>query len=597
MSAEAYFVMTLALAAVVLLALEKVHLSVLGVSLVIAVAAWPGLVAAQDAVAGFANPAVVTVAALYIVGEGFLRTGAASILADKILTRTGGRETTVVFLVMVMAAALSAFVNNTLVVITFMPVVTSICQSAGLFPSRLLIPLSYASILGGMCTLVGTSTTLLVSGVVEDLATADPDRGLVPLGMFDTTFPGIVVCGVGLLYLGLVGRRFLPSIPSLAQQMGETREYVTEIAIGARSPLIGTAVEALREQAQAGSESGGAARPVMLVRNETLRWPPFRDMTLQAGDILMVSGRIQELTELQKTGMGPGDYDPASMTFFELAVTPSSSLIGQKLGNLALKSRYGAVVVALQRQGKHLRERLADMRLRSGDVLLVFGADRAKSLLRQSHEFNLIEGIDESIYRREKASTALAVAAAVVAMFVTGIVPIVIAALIGALAMVLTGCLNVRQAHSAVNWPILVFIGGTLALSKGLTNSRATTVMAGWIDGALGDLGPYALLIALYAGAILLTELLSNNAVAVILTPLAIELAEAAGCDYRPLLIAVALGASTSFANPMGYKTNLIVYGPGGYRFRNYVIIGLPLDILLGAVGILSMPFFHNLNT
>jgi len=595
MTAEAIYVLALALGTVILLALEKAHLSVMGVGLVIAVALWPGLVSAADAVAGFANPAVVTVAALYIVGEGFLRTGAASILADKILTRTGGNETTVVFLVMVMAACLSAFINNTLVVITFMPVVTSICKHAGLFPSRLLIPLSYASILGGMCTLVGTSTNLLVSGVIEDLAAQHPERGLKPLEMFDTTFPGIIVAGVGLLYLGLIGRRFLPSIPSLATQMGahEAREYITEITIGRDSPLIDTPVEEMRQRAQVTEGEKRAARPVMLVRDETLRWPPFADMTLRAGDILMVSGRAQALTELQSTGIGPGTYDPATMTFFELALTPSSSLVGQRLGSIALKSRYGAVVIALQRQGKHMRERLADMYLKSGDVLLVFGTDSAKTLLRQSHEFNLIEGINESIYRREKAPVALGIAGLVVALFVTGLVPVVIAALIGALLMVLSGCLNVRQAHSAVNWPILVFIGGTLALSKALTSSGATSALATGIDETLGAFGPYALVAALYIGAIVLTELLSNNAVAVMLTPLAVELAETAGCDYRPLVLAVALGASTSFANPIGYKTNLIVLGPGGYRFRNFVVVGLPLDILLGAVGILSMPLFH----
>ena len=597
MEPQAIYVLALALLTIVLLALEKAHLSILGVGLVIAVAVWPGLVPAREAVSGFANAAVVTIAALYIVGEGFLRTGAATLLAEKILARTGGREGLVILLVMAMAAAISAFISNTLVVITFLPVVTTICQKTGLCPSRLLIPVSFASILGGMCTLVGTSTNLLVSGALQERGLVlVPGRGEPGLGMFDTTLPGLVVVAAGFLYITLIGRHLLPKVPSLTSQIGGpgSREYVTEITVGTESKLIGRPIEEMRKEALAPEAGSKAARPLMLVRNETLHWPPFRNMKVKAHDILMASGRVQALTELQKSGGQDQDtYDPATMTFFELALTPSSSHIGLKVSEIALKNRYGAVVVALQRQGKHIRERLSELRLRSGDVILVFGTDKAKEMVRQSHEFNLIEGVADVIYRREKARAAMAVAAVVITLFVTGVVAPVIAALFGAMLMVLSGCLSLRQAHSAVNWPIIIFIGGTLALSKGLDHSGATAILARGIESGLGDFGPLALLAGLYLGSILLTEMLSNHAVAVIMTPIAVTIAVDAGLPPLPLVLAVALGASTSFANPMGYQTNLIVLGPGGYRFSDFIRIGLPLDILLGVVGVAALTWLH----
>ena len=288
---------------------------------------------------------------------------------------------------------------------------------------------------------------------------------------------------------------------------------------------------------------------------------------------------------------GEDSYDPSTMSFFELAVTPTSSLAGQRIGELALKSRYGAVVVAVQRAGKHIRERLSSMTLRKGDALLVFGDDRSKALLRQSHEFHLIEGVADEIANEAKARTALVVAGVVIAAFMLGVEP-VIASLTGALLMVLTRCLSVRQAHSAVNWPILVFIGGTLALSKALVATGGVEMMAGLAFDAFGGMGGGVLVASMFVTCVLLTELLSNNAVAVIMTPVAVQLAALAdGVSTQALVLAVALGASCSFANPMGYKTNIIVMGPGGYRFMDYLRAGAGLDVLLIAVGCVALPW------
>lgn len=583
-----YFVLGLAAATILLLVFEKAHLTVLGVALMIVVAVVPGLnVGARSAIAGLSNTALVTIGSLFVVGAGFLRTGAASILADKVLQRTGGTESTVLLLVMVMAAVLSAFVNNTLVVIAFLPVITTICSKTGMYPSRLLIPLSYASIVGGMCTLVGTSTNLLVAGALED------HDAPFKLEMFTLTPVGLVLAGVGILYLVVFGRRLLPKIPSLSTQMaaGSVTEYVMEITVGEASKLIGQPVDQVgRKKEDAG------ARTMMIVRQETLLWPPFTNLHVQAKDILMVSGPIQELTQLQMseadaTGPDSDSYDPGTMSFFELAISPVSAWVGRTVGEVELKSQFGAAVVAVQRSGRHFRERVSTMTLHAGDVLLAFGDDRSKTYLRQSADFHLIEGIDESIHRTKKAPWAFGIILGVIVLFVTGWVHYSMAALLGALGMVMTGCLSVRQAHGAVNWPIILFIAGMLALARALDATETTDRLAEFMLSCLPE-GGWWLLIGTFVITVILTEFLTNNAVAVLMVPIALEASRQAEVSAMPIVIAVALGASCCFANPIGYQTNLLVLGPGGYRFRNFVKVGMPLDFILAATGVLIIPWF-----
>jgi len=582
-----YYVLALALGVIVLLVLEKAHLTVLGVALMIAVAI-PGLIDPENAIAGLSSPALVTIGSLFIVGAGVLRTGAASILADKVLQRTGGSESTVILLVMVMSAVLSAFVNNTLVVITFLPVITSVCRQAGLFPSRLLIPLSYASIVGGMCTLVGTSTNLLVDGALRD----HPDTDF-RLSMFLLSPAGLILAGVAVLYLTTVGRHMLPKIPSLSTQMGgaSVTEYVMEITIGKNSKLVGQPISAVDQ-----TDEPNGARTMMVVRDEGLLWPPFADLSIQAGDILMVSGPIQELSQLQLAeartpGSDADAYDPSTMSFFELAISPVSAWVGRAVGDVELKSQFGAAVVGVQRGGRHFRERVSTMTLHAGDVLLAFGDERSKTYLRHSSDFHLVEGVDESIHRTERAPVAFAIILGVVLLFVTGWVHFSTAALLGAFSMAVTGCLTVRQALNAVNWPIILFIAGMLALGKALDATGTTDHLAAFMLSCLPD-GGWWLLLGTLVTTVVLTEFLTNNAVAVLMVPIALRAAEQASVAPEPIVVAVALGASCCFANPIGYQTNLLVLGPGGYRFRNFIKVGMPLDLILTATALVIIPWF-----
>ena len=277
----------------------------------------------------------------------------------------------------------------------------------------------------------------------------------------------------------------------------------------------------------------------------------------------------------------------------ELVLTPNSALVGRTIEELALKRDHNAAVAGLLRAGQHHRQRFADMTLSGGDVLLAFGDDHSKESLRKSRDFHLIEGISEHVNHLEKAPAAFLITAAVIALFITGMLDIPIAALLGAVLMVLTGCLSVRRAHHAVNWPVLIFIVGALALSKGAETSGANKALAAGFTHAFGELTPYALMVGLFMGTILLTEILTNNAVAIILTPVAAKIgAEVGIADPRALVMAVLFGASCCFANPLGYHTNLLVFGPGGYRFRDFLKVGLPLDLLLCGVGVLIIPWF-----
>ncbi|MHC5064372.1 MAG: SLC13 family permease [Planctomycetota bacterium] len=591
MTPEHVYIFLLVAAATVLLALEKAQLGVIGIGLIVALAV-PELISAKEAIAGFANTAVVTVGALFIVGEGLQRSGAASIFASRILASTGGSETTVVILIMLMAAILSAFINNILVVITFLPVVTSICRSTGLYPSRLLIPLSYASILGGMCTLVGTSTNLLISGVLEE-------SGLPSIGMFEMSLPGLLIVGAGFFYIALVGRHLLPRIHSLAAQVkpDDFKEYVTEISVDLGSSLIGKSPNDV-----VGKTEESNLYIAMLVRGERVFRPPFAEQRIHQGDILVASGEVSELANLhtpesrkKKDNRETEHFDPTQMSFFELSPTPISSRIGLPIGELELKARYGAVVVGLLRNGHHQQTRIADLHLRTGDVLLAFGNDSSREALRHSGDFNLIEGVDEKIYRRHKAPVAGMILVIVVILFITGLIHPCTAALSGALAMVVTGCLSVQQAHHAVNWPLIMFIAGTLAVSKSLQVTGADLVIGQLLSDSLGASGPFFLLAGLYVATIVFTELLSNNAVAVMMTTVALATAEVAGLDPRPLVMAVLFGASSCFASPIGYHTNLLVFGPGGYRFRDFLKVGIGLDLVLGSIGILAVSYFFPL--
>lgn len=552
------------------------------------------LLGAKDALSGFGNSAVLTIASLYVIGEGLTRTGAVEFIARWVMRYSANKERRMVFLVALIAGVLSAFLNNTGVVVVFIPILIGMAKDTGVAASRLLIPLAYASILGGMVTLVGTSTNLLVSGVAEE-------AGYAPLGMFEMTAVGGLILLAGVLFIAVFVRKLIPERKSLSTMMAGpgTREYVTELTISPKSPLLGRPYEEVF--------STSRAELLFYAREDTMVMPPYTDQNIEDGDVIMLRGNVDTLAGLQDEFglrlLAESRFDPKSMQFFELAVAPHSSIVGRTVGDVHLWRDCGAILVAVLRDGRHIRERASKQVLHVGDLLLVCGDDDSQNRIRAQNDFFLLTGAHDWVVLRGKARIALGIVLGVMVAFgmssvgnVPHLLPVI--ALFGALAMVASGCLTTRRAYQAIDWPILMFVVGTIGLGKAMEQSGAAAFLAGGIVDSLIGMGAVAVLGGLLVVCGVLTNFISNQAVAVLLTPIAIgaakqvqEVQNLGADEFAPILrafiLAVAFGSSISFATPVGHQSNLMVYGPGGYKFGDFIKIGVPVSIL-----VLIMAFF-----
>ena len=459
-------------------------------------------------------------------------------------------------------------------------------------PSKLLIPLSFASILGGTTTLFGTSTNILVHGLMEQ-------EGLRGLRMFEMTPVGIVYAAVGLTYLFFIGRHLLPdrgTLTSYLQGSGRASgEYMTEVQVPRGSELVGRTVgEALQA-------AHPEVRLLQIVRGETVLWPPLDQVVIEQGDIFLLKGDVNQLLALHRQqGLEPlpglkADavrYAVKDMALAEVVITPNSALIGRTLRDIHFRQHYGASVMALQRHGEHLREGLPTIRLRVGDVLLVMADRQDLARLMTFDEFLVLEGVQEVVVNEDKAPIALLVVAGLVAAASLSSLPVMVLALTAAVLMVIGGCLTMRQAYAALDLSVLVLIGGAMALGRAMDATGTAAYLAQLVVDTFGGFGPRAVLAAVYLLTVAFTELMSNNAAAVLMVPIAINVAAGMGLDARPFAIAVAFAGSAAFSTPIGYQTNTLVYGPGGYRFLDYTKVGLPLNLLLWAVATLLIPYW-----
>ncbi len=545
------------------------------------------LLGAEQALSIFGNSAVLTVAALYVLGEGLSRTGAVEFFARAVMGLSAGKERRLILAVSLLAGVISAFLNNTAVVLVFTPVLLDMSKRTGVAVTRLLIPMAFATILGGMCTLVGTSTNLLVSGIATDL-------GYAPIGMFDLSPVGLPMMLIGVLVVAVFARQLLPARDSLSSMLADSdnREYVTELQIGPNSPLRGrTYKEAFAEV---------HADLLFFVRGEEMVWPPYFNETIEAGDVVMLRGTVDHLANLQdQLGLklfNESRFDPKTMQFFELAVSPHSPLVGSKIGDLRLWRDYGAITVAVLRDNQHIRERASEQVLQPGDLLLVCGDETSQTRLRSSTDFYLLTGAHNWVMLRGLARRSLAIAAGVMAAFsalsifhLDRLIPF--AALAGAATMIASGCLTSRRAYRAIDWPILLFMIGAIGLGEALQNTGAAeTIARGLVNGVEG-FGPFAALAGLTLLTAVMSSLVSNQAVAVLLTPIAINAATTisfqqglgeveTGSMVRAFILGIALSASICFATPIGHQSNLMVYGPGGYRWKDFLRAGLPLSVI-----------------
>ena len=532
---------------------------------------------------GFANPGLIAVAALLVVGQALVRTGALEGVADRLYRIAGRRPIAVMAVALIPVALLSSVLNNTPVVVIFIPIVASLAERLRVSASRLLMPLSFAAILGGMTTLIGSSTNLLVASVVDEL-------GLPAIGFFDFLAPGALLAAVGLAYALLALPRILPDRATLAGRLADGRQFIAQIEIRAGSPLVG-------ERAVAGMFRGLSPATVRMVqRGERAFLPPFDGVTLAAGDVAVLAVTRPALTELlARRGVADRGGAGDERMLAEIMVTPASRMVGQTLEQFGFRHRFDCLVLGVRRRSRMFRQRLTDIQLETWDSLLVQGRPERVRALRASDDAMLLERTAQALPRYHRAGRALAIFAAVVLASATALLPIAAAAVAGAAAMLAAGCLSVRQAARALDRRVILAIASTLALGAALLETGGAGWLAARLIAALEGAGPGWMLSALFLLVALMTNVVSNNASAVLFTPIAVALAGQLGVDATPFVHAVILAASCSFASPIGYQTNLLVMAPGQYRFADYARAGLPLTLLLWAAFTAFAPWYYGL--
>ena len=546
-----------------------------------------GLVTPQEGISGFSNQATVTVAAMFVLSVGLKKTGAVSAVG-RLLVRLGKNHFLVLALIMGTVGTISAFINNTAAVAVFLPLVLAVAAKRQISASRLLIPLSYASQFGGVCTLVGTSTNLLVSAISEQ-------AGYGAFSMFEFSRLGLLMFAAGFLYFLLFGRWLLPDRQSQELTAAfELGEYITELRVMADSPLIGKTVM----ESNLGTEHDVTI--LKMLDEDRKIWAPYRQR-LREGSVLLVRGRIQELMALKEATklelhaefkLRDESLQDEEMLLVQALIAPQSQLIGRTLKNIFFRHRYNSLVLAIHRRGALLRDKLNAVRLELGDALLVMAPTREVEALRADSDFIVLGEVQEPSLHRRKVPVALVIVAGVVGLAAMGIMPILVSAILGCVAMVLSRCISLEEAYKAVDWKVIFLLAGILPLGIAMEKTGAANWLASNALDLAGGLGPVAVLAALYLLTATLTELMSNNATAVLLAPVAIATATQLGIDPKPLLMAVTFAASTSFATPIGYQTNAMVYNVGGYRYTDYLKVGVPLNLIFWVLATIFIPVF-----
>lgn len=537
----------------------------------------------DDFLTAFANPAPIAIAAMFIISGALVRTGALD-AATQALTRSA--KTKPVQTLAGLAAftlVASAFMNNTPVVLILIPIATQLAATMGARPSKFLIPLSYVAIMGGVCTLIGTSTNLLVDGVARA-------EGLASFSLFEITPLGLIIAAIGISYIAVFAPRLLPDRDALNSYLGERKnpKFMTEVVAVEGSPILGKKplqVDFFRQQGM---------RVIDVLRGDASLRRDFASVRLEVGDRIVIRTGVDELLTLRETHkMALVDEIGSRETVtVEALISPGCKLVNVRLGERRLRRRYGVYPLAVHRRSDRIGDRLDDVVLKVGDTLLLEG-DPA-DLRRLAEDVDLVDLTEPTgrSYRRDHAPIVLTTLAGVVGLSALSVVPIAAAAVIGVAIVLLTRCIDADEAFSLVDGRLLALIFAMLAIGKALQTSGAAALIAGSLAPLLMGLAPWIALWLVYVIASLMTELLSNAAVAVVVTPIAITLAGQLGVDARPFVVAVMLAASLSFATPIGYQTNTMVYGPGGYKFTDFMRLGVPLNLGLGLIASLLIPVF-----
>lgn len=558
----------------------------LGATTLLAIA---GVISPQEAFSGFANPAMLTVGALFVVAAGLRDTGILDYLGHRILGRartTGGAMVRLAGVVTTM----SAFLNNTPVVAMFMPIVVDWSRRNRVSPAKLLIPLSYFAILGGTCTLIGTSTNLVVDGL---LAKNEMRR----IGLFEITPIGIPYAIAGLAYLYFIGQRLLPNRKELLEQLGESRrEFLSEMLVDPACRLVGQTVELAGLRQLPGSFLIEISR-----LDGTVISPVNPDTMIRAGDRLVFTGIVSSIIELERIpGLNPV-ADPAYVVspaaqqqrrLCEAVISSTSPLIGKSIREADFRARFGSAVVAVHRGGERVREKVGDIQLEAGDTLLLQTQPHFIRAYRNDPSFYLVSDVaDWRPLRHDRAWIALAIFVVLIGLMVTQDSSTLLWATMAGLALISTGCISAAEARKSIEWQALVMIGASFGVGAALDQSGAARLVADAIVGATHSLGPMAALVAIYLLTVVVTELISNNAAAVLMFPFCIQTAALYHVDPRPFIMTVLFGASAGFMTPIGYQTHMMVYGPGGYRFSDFMKVGFGMHLILLPIALTMIPW------
>ena len=548
-----------------------------------------GILDEKSALSVFSNPAPIIVSCMFVLSAALERTGTIEALGEWFEKLAGRKELRVLLVLMLIVAVLSAFVNNTPVVVVFMPIVLALARKHDLVASRFLIPLSYAAIVGGTCTIIGTSTNLVASGIAKE-------SGLEEFGMFEVSKLGIVFVIVTFIYMLFIGRKLLPDRVTLSTlfDSNEGKEFLTSVIISDDSELIGkkiseTSLSKIRN-----------FRVLEVSRSGKKINSPLKEITFSSGDKLLVKSRIEGVVDAGgnagvelgiEGGLGLQELQTESAVLIEGVIGPGSSLLGRTIKELNFRERYDVIILALHRRGVNLRDKFENVRLAFGDTILVEGSPDKINALSQERDFINLSQSNCRPLRRSKVPFAVGALLLFMLLAAFKVAPLIVLALGAALLTLFSKCLEPSEAYDAIDWKVIFMIFGMLGLGTALQKVEVIQMLADSLTGwAMILTNIYVLVALIYLVTAILTELISNNAVAALLTPVAISVAQAMDLDPRPLVVAVMFAASASFSTPIGYQTNTYIYGAGGYKFTDFTRVGIPLTFILWVISIFFIP-------
>jgi di/tricarboxylate transporter len=549
-----------------------------------------GLVTPTEAFSGFSNPAVITVAAMFVISAGLTQTGALRPLTTRLLKISGQQESRMVLTIMLTSAILSAFINNIGATALLMPLTIEMGQKGGVSPSKLLIPLAFGSLLGGVCTLIGTPPNLLANALLQQHADES-------FSMFEFTPIGITMLLAGTFYMVTIGRRLLPDRKSGNLTTAyQVKAYIAEVEVLSGAKIANKTIAASH------LEESHKLKVRAILRGRQKFPFPHRNRKILEGDILFIEGSPKEILGIRLSDglqvVPEKEYpkDPfrerEDVLVVEASLTPTSEMVGKTLREVKFAETYGLTVLAIWRSGAPVVRKVDHVILRFGDVLLLQGTRDHVVHLGRSHGFLLLGDIETSPYRPHRGPASIAILAAAVLLATTGLLPIMLSATLGALSLVLIRCLSVKDAYESIDWSIILLIAGTLPLGIAMEKSGLAEQMANILIASAGNLGPWPVLSLLIFLALLLTAIMSNAATVVLLAPIAYSIAVSLSVSPKPFFMGIAIAASICFISPIGHQSNALVMGPGGYRFFDYSRAGAGLNLVCWVLASLLLPLF-----